>query len=442
MRLCILFLMISLITFSSEAQKNTTIKINFNEGTDQVQLQINGEAIPIESDMNGKAIFKTKISTPQYVQLLRISKRPELLYIFPDDELEVTIAGKTYGKLEFKGKHAKLNAYLVNSENIKVGGGFNLDEADYINFLRSRVEETIKRMEDQGFEESFTQKEKKRIAVKIYTSMVGYPNIKRRTDRNFQASDTFYKYVNSQLFEDEKMLSIKEYTDFIEYMFRMLATKDLENYNAFDYSNETLNYVIANVKNKKIKTHLINFYAYDYLKRNGILEAEPITKIFKQYVKDSEKRKIYDETWETWARITPGRLMPELNFTDINGQSVSLTSLRGKYIYIDVWATWCKPCIAEIPNLKKMEHRLADKNIVFLSISVDKDRDAWVKMVKEDNFTGMQWHSPSREFSEELMIVSIPRFILIDPQGKIVEANVSRPDRDETYKLFETLAGL
>lgn len=442
MRECILFLMISLITFSSEAQKNTTIKINFDDETDHVQLQINGENIPIEPEENGEAIFKTKISSPQYVQLLRVSKRPELLYIFPDDNLEISITGKEYGKLEFKGKHAELNAYLVNPGSIKVGGGFNLDEGDYINFLKSRVEETVKRMESFGFEESFTKKEKKRIAIKIYTSMVGYPNIKRRTDRNFQASDAFYNYVDSQLFEDENMLSTKEYTDFIEYMYRMLATKDIKNYDVFDYTDATLKYVISHVENKKIKAHLINFYAYDYLKRNGILEAEPVTKIFKKYVKDSEKRKLYDQTWETWAKITPGRVMPDLIFSDINGKTVSLSSLRGKYVYIDVWATWCKPCIAEIPNVKKMERKMEKKNIVFISISIDKDRDAWEKMIKEDNFTGVQWHTSSREFSNELMIVSIPRFILLDPQGKIVDANVSRPDRDETYELMETLAEL
>lgn len=442
MKRLLILLIILFSTFISEGQKKSTLVFDFKESTQPVQVHFDGKNISVKPGKNGKAILDLKLLSSQYIQLLRIPNRPELLYIFPNDKLEVNIAGEGIGQLNFNGKHSQLNSYLVNPGSIEIGGGFNLGEEDYIKFLKTRVDETIEKMKNYGFDKSFTETEQKRIAAKIYTSMVGYPNIRRRTDRGYQASAFFYNYVNGQLFEDENMLPLKEYTDFIEYMYRMLATKDIKKYDAFDYADKKLKYVIANVKNEKIKAHLINFYAYDYLKRNGILEAEPITNIFKQYVKDLEKLKIYDQAWKTWAKITPGRLMPELSFSDTSNGSVSLTSLRGKYIYIDVWATWCKPCIAEIPNLKKMEKKLEGKNIAFISISIDKDRDAWKKMVKKDNFTGVQWHSPSREFSKELMIVSIPRFILIDPQGKIVNANASRPNRPETYELMETLVGL
>jgi Thiol-disulfide isomerase and thioredoxins len=437
----ILFLGIIFLTYGAGAQK-TTLKFNFNDRSEKLQIQIGDEKIYIEPGKKGKATYKAKITSPQYIKILRIPSRPELLYVYPNDKLEVSIAGPNYGDLEFKGKNAALNAYLVDPKSIVLGGGLNFDEAGYTDFLKAKVEERIANLKSLGFTQDFIEKEQKRIAVKIYTSMVGYPNIRRRTERGYKASEFYYGFVNDKIFENEEMLFLNEYTDFIQYMYNMMATKDIVKYDAFTYAETTLNYVINNVKSEKIKAHLINYYAYDYLKRNGILKVDPITKVFKTYVKDPAHIETYNNTWETWSKITPGRVMPDFTFYDINDKAIPLSSLKGKYIYIDVWATWCKPCIAEIPNLKKMEHEMKGKNIVFVSISTDKDSAAWKKMLVKDNFTGIQWHTRSREFSNELMIVSIPRFILIDPQGKMVDANVSRPNRPETYQLMETLPGL
>ncbi len=442
MKLIFLIISLFLTVINSDAQKRSTLIINFNGSAQKLQLLYAGKKISVDPDENGSKVITLKISSPQYIQLYRVPNRPELLYVFPNDKLEMTITGNAVGQLGFKGKHASLNDYLVNPANIEIGGGFTLSEEQYIKFLKNRVDSTVGKMLSNGFNLAFTQKEKKRIASKIYTSMVGYPNIRRRTDREYKPGDSYYSFIKGELYEDNTMLHVKDYTDFIQYMYAMLATKDLERYDAFEYAFATLQYIISNVKSNKIKSHLINYYANDYVRRNGIIEAGPIAKIFNNYVKEKELINKFNETWDTWAKITPGRVMPDMSFRDINNREVSLKSLKGKYVYIDVWATWCKPCIAEIPNLKKMEEKMKDRNITFLSISVDRDGDAWKTMVKEDNFTGLQWHSPNRKFSEELMIVSIPRFILIDPEGKIVEANASRPNRDETYKLFQSLKGL
>ena len=113
-------------------------------------------------------------------------------------------------------------------------------------------------------------------------------------------------------------------------------------------------------------------------------------------------------------------------------------------MYIDVWATWCGPCIAEIPSLKTIEKAFHGKNIQFLSISIDadKDYDKWKKMILDKELGGMQlmadnnWES---QFVEDFMIKGIPRFILVDPKGNILDANAPRPS---DKKLVATLNGL
>lgn len=82
-------------------------------------------------------------------------------------------------------------------------------------------------------------------------------------------------------------------------------------------------------------------------------------------------------------KTAPGQPAPDFSFPDMDGNMVSLEDLRGKYVYIDIWATYCSPCRAEIPYLQKLEEKLKDKNIYFVSISVDTNKKTWENMVKK-----------------------------------------------------------
>ncbi|MGQ7946137.1 TlpA family protein disulfide reductase [Flavobacterium sp. WC2509] len=139
-----------------------------------------------------------------------------------------------------------------------------------------------------------------------------------------------------------------------------------------------------------------------------------------------------------------GKNSPDFKYRNYNGSKTKLESFKGKYVYIDIWATWCGPCMREIPFLQKVEEKYHDKNIVFVSISVDKedDFDKWLKVVQEKNLGGVQlfaddsWNS---DFAKSYGVTSIPRFILIDPNGKIVNAVAPRPSSDELIKDLDAL---
>ncbi|MFP9097693.1 TlpA family protein disulfide reductase [Flavobacterium sp. RHBU_24] len=127
-----------------------------------------------------------------------------------------------------------------------------------------------------------------------------------------------------------------------------------------------------------------------------------------------------------------GKPSPAFNYENAKGGQTSLADLKGKYVYIDVWATWCGPCRQEIPHLQKVEEAFIGKNIAFVSLSIDaaKDHDKWKKMVADKNLGGIQvmadkdWKS---DFPLAYGINSIPRFILIDPKGNVVDADAKRP---------------
>ena len=132
------------------------------------------------------------------------------------------------------------------------------------------------------------------------------------------------------------------------------------------------------------------------------------------------------------------------DYLNFKGGNTKLSDFNGKYVYIDVWATWCGPCRAEIPFLKKTEEKYEGKNIAFVSISVDvqKDFEKWKKFVAEKQLGGVQlfadkdWNS---DFIKSFGINSIPRFILIDPSGKIVSADAARPSSPKLSEQLDTL---
>ncbi|RXP63378.1 TlpA family protein disulfide reductase [Lutibacter sp. HS1-25] len=145
----------------------------------------------------------------------------------------------------------------------------------------------------------------------------------------------------------------------------------------------------------------------------------------------------YQQIHTSAVALAKGKPSPVFeNYENFKGGTTSLSDLKGKYVYIDIWATWCGPCKREIPSLKALEQKFEGKNIEFVSISVDNvdgrrgSRDSWLQMVKNEQLGGIQLFADNdfnSQFVRAYGINSIPRFILVDPNGNIVEANAMRP---------------
>jgi len=144
------------------------------------------------------------------------------------------------------------------------------------------------------------------------------------------------------------------------------------------------------------------------------------------------------------AKKMEGVVSPSFDYENHKGGKTKLEDLRGKYVYIDVWATWCGPCRAEIPHLKKIEEKYHGKKIEFVSISVDvdKDHEKWQKFVTEKQLGGIQLFADKNwmsDFIKAFGINSIPRFLLIDPNGNVVKADAPRPSSPLLVELLDGL---
>lgn len=131
-----------------------------------------------------------------------------------------------------------------------------------------------------------------------------------------------------------------------------------------------------------------------------------------------------------------------LDFTqnDVDGKPVKLSSFKGKYVLLDFWASWCKPCRQENPNVVKVYNQFKNKNFTVLGVSLDQTKDAWVKAIQADKLAWnhvsdlQQWNNAVAQMYH---IQSIPGNFLIDPNGKIVARDLRGEDLEK--KLCELL---
>lgn len=172
--------------------------------------------------------------------------------------------------------------------------------------------------------------------------------------------------------------------------------------------------------------------------------------IFEQFGKGSpykDIKKIVQERYGYLANMLPGKPAVQVSFENIKDEKIkSAEYFAGKYVYVDFWATWCKPCIAEIPDLVKLEEEYKGKNIEFISVSFDDDRAAWVDYLNTEKLIGTQfWMDPKNKslYKKQFNINVIPRFILLDTEGKIISADAPRPSSGKQIRtlLDNTIKG-
>ncbi|MBI2967700.1 MAG: AhpC/TSA family protein [Bacteroidetes bacterium] len=142
------------------------------------------------------------------------------------------------------------------------------------------------------------------------------------------------------------------------------------------------------------------------------------------------------------SRLATGTMAPEIVLNDPDGKPVALSALRGKIVLIDFWASWCRPCRMENPNVVRVYHKFRSKGFEIYGVSLDKNRDAWLNAIKTD---GLAWvHVSDLAYWNSVVvkmydISGIPMTVLIDREGKIIAKNLRGGALEQ--KLEEILGG-
>jgi len=134
---------------------------------------------------------------------------------------------------------------------------------------------------------------------------------------------------------------------------------------------------------------------------------------------------------------------PDFGMVDTALAPVSLSSLKGKYVVLDFWASWCGPCMYEYPYMEKLEAKFKGKNIEFVSVSCDDQIPCWKSAIIKHHMDGrLQWHVSDLAILRALKVARIPRFVLLDKEGRVIDSDLTRPSDPEMAGYLRSLKGI
>jgi len=375
-------------------------------------------------------------------------------YLKPGYNLSLSLNPKEFDEsIKYSGNGSNENNYLaqkyLNEEGLGKIATYQylgtLNEPNYVHKMDSIKQlETTFLNEQQDLDANFKTLEEAAITYNWATKLKKHELYKRYISKNqdYTASKNFNDFEQKLNLEDENLLVVSSYKNYLNEYYSQKSNKLAKN-DSIENDIALLQVVSQEVKSPQIKEFLL-FGAAKY----GVSytsDLQTYYDIFMANSTDDEHKKDISEKYNKLIKLSKGQPSPKFtNYENFKGGTTSLDDLKGKYIYVDVWATWCGPCKREIPSLKEVEKKYHNKNIAFVSMSIDqkKDYDKWRVMVEEKELSGIQLFAPNdwkSEFVTDYGIMGIPRFILIDPEGNIINSNAPRPSSDQLIETIETL---
>jgi len=156
--------------------------------------------------------------------------------------------------------------------------------------------------------------------------------------------------------------------------------------------------------------------------------------LFNSTIPGSWQLKQLKEKYQNIKKLAIGSVAADFSLPDVDGKLIQLSSFRGKYVFLDFWASWCQPCRVENPELVKVYDKFKGDHFEILGVSFDKKRENWLKAIEKD---GLEWKHVSdlKYFDSEMIqlynIVNVPTTILLDPEGKIIAKNIHSGELEE-----------
>ncbi|HIA36505.1 MAG TPA: TlpA family protein disulfide reductase [Flavobacteriales bacterium] len=385
------------------------------------------------------------------------------MYFVPGDSIELTINPEMFDEsISYYGSGGAINNYLAKRYLIEEKMGipakemYALDPQAFSSKTDSIKAALITHLnlyvkENPEAPKKFTKNERANTIYSWALKRINYPEFHRNYTEfaSFDLGPEYYKYLSDLNLDDSSLTENLIYKNFLNEYIASEAKKVIAEDTSL--TNENIGLLEVKIqmatelfKTKDLSNYLLFNCMYQYIKQKGTKGIGALMEEFEKTCTNDEYKTKVRESYDIWKNLVEGNEAPDFACPDINEDSVSLSDFRGKYVYVDIWATWCGPCRRELPHLEKLQEEYKDKNIVFLSVSIDEDEEAWKKMVKEKKMKGIQliaaqgWDAGICKFYG---IKSIPRFLLIGKDGEIIFAKAERPSRgiDEILKNLEGL---
>lgn len=430
---------------------------------DQSFLIFSGSDLPkdtIKVNADGVFIFKSVIAEPS-VCYLRYGKNGFLsVYFSGGMKLNLTFDGKDLaGSAKFEGGGADKNNYMIskaaNDKKLKASDNerFKKDSVTFFsesNDIRDVQIKHLNEFEKVDPKDAFWKLRKADIDYRWANAFSQYPSYyKYYVDATFKVSNGFYNRISGLDINNAELIASGEFVNYVASFIDRKARASLKAM-ADNETKPSYSLVAFEVAKSEITSDAVRDN-YMLGKMKGLIsyrEAETIEKeikFFRENCKGEKEKATFEKEFASLQFLAKGQ--PAIDFAGetADKQIVKLSDLKGKYVYVDVWATWCGPCKYEIPFLLKLEEDYHSRNIVFLSYSIDEDRTAWEKFVPEKGLKGVQLigeKAGESKLCKDYRISGVPTFMFFDMDGKIISVKMTTPSSPKTRTTFDSMPGL
>ena len=391
-------------------------------------------SIPM-SNGSFRGIYNGPYLSPDYY-ILRAGARSMRLFLGQNDSIHISwsvgdsrpprVTGTRVAENAMNGSWGfeDYSGRMMQSKPAEFGRFINEQWEDDMSGIEGfRTVENLKPAED-----FLTMKKKQATTSYVRALKIDYPKAYAMFNRgdSLKYPPSLDKLLGTLSLNDTTMLRDEEYMNLLEAELRY--TMGLRQY---DYDSSFFNTVTNSSRPEPVKAALLYKGLKGMINNNG--DSLVRSTLFNRYIvyqKDPSLEKKLRQRLAIENSLVKGLAAPSFFAYNLAGNRLSLEDLRGKWVVVDVWATWCAPCKRESPFFEQYAEMYGTQKIVFVSLSVDteEDRYKWQYEAATKTKSALQLRTVSKdEFMNQYGIEYIPRFILIDPDGKIAMSNLPRP---------------
>jgi thiol-disulfide isomerase/thioredoxin len=402
--------------------------------------------------LNNQGQFKEVVENNFGYFNLKFQENNISLYLEPEFNLNISLDDNS-SKTKFKNLGKYENEYLKLKDSLK--GKLSDKELNMMSLYSKKENKFLKLIDSikivyknllnsqNKLSEKFLNLENKWIEVnadiKINRYRTYHKSITNNTD--FKVSNQFPKKYENININDIKNIEIQDgiYIDYIKDYLEYNHRKNYKKNDSIDFQLAYLNFINKAISEINTKNKILYSVA-----RFGLKKTKRTKEYFTEYKKNTTEKKYHkqiEKIYKETIRLQPGSIAPYFEFENKNGKIVTLNELKGKILYVDIWGTWCGPCLAMFPYLKTLEKEFNNTDIQFIGICMDENKENWLKVIEEKELGGIQLYTSlsNEKFKKDYGINSYPRYMLIDKEGKIINSNAKYPFeiKNELTKLLK-----
>ena len=428
------------LQWKAQALSQITVKVDSAFKDETIIISFRDSSYMSKIDGKGIANFVIKKNLKNGYAVLYAPRSIHNFYLITDSSQSISLLAPS--SINFEGAGKEINQYLNGNFVSSLHLPYQEDVVTFIEAWKNVSPKMLKHLDSYSFPDSFVFLERKRINYQVCNMLLAYPLYHSRytkKDENVY-EDSFYKELEICLQEDSLANELWEYRQFYRDWLELSANRLCTDGTSFDKLRWRLDYIDRYIKDSELCDYLVHEAMLTHLRYVGVEKMDTMLPFYDKKVKNLSRRHEFYQMYKKYVQLQPKGLAPSFMLSDIEGNKVNLNQFLGNYVYIDVWASWCKPCCKELPKLKELEERFKGKPIRFISVSIDNNVVDWKRKVEQEGLKGILLHAePGNSFRKDYNVTLIPHFILLDKQGYFINPRMTRPSDPETCKLLEFL---